>query len=192
MNETESALDLTGLELAGADVSVVYRAGKAGDQIHQPRAVRIARDGMFVYWDDPPASLSRVRVEWLDAPFTPGPYRGDCRVENVQPDGLAVRFDDPAPGLSEWFGRVAGLLSRRAPDAAVKTSKLYTWATVVSATGLFSGALAILLPILAGDQPWVDLAAKVLLMLMVLSIGGFAWLRALAGRAEVRAIAQSR
>ncbi|MEE8304716.1 MAG: hypothetical protein V3S24_20030, partial [Candidatus Tectomicrobia bacterium] len=54
--------------------------------------------------------------------------------------------------------RISTLANQREPDSALKTSKLYTGATVVSAGGLFCGALAILLPILSklggdGDLP---------------------------------------
>ena len=52
--------------------------------------------------------------------------------------------------------------------------------------------LAILLPILIGNRGWVDPISKFLLVLMMVSIGGFAWIRALAGREEMRTIEQSR
>jgi hypothetical protein len=116
-----------------------------------------------------------------------------CRVVRRDAEGISVTFNSPPPSsFQEWLGSVSGLLFRDVPDAAIRTSKLYTLATVVSAGGLFCGAMAILLPIVVGDQEWVDPAAKIFLVIMVASIGAFALIRLLAGRQEVKAIGQGR
>ncbi len=148
---------------------------------------------MAVYLvDDHIVKVPKLQVEWSDCPFTPQPFRCECTVLETSVQGLQVKLDGPIPGtMKEWFERIAVLASQREPDSALKTSKLYTGATVVSAGGLFCGALAILLPILSSGQWWIDAISKVLLLVMVSSIAGFAWIRFLAGRAEVRAIRQS-
>ncbi len=191
MNKATITPRLTALGLRGAAVSVAYQNGNKREAVHQPDSVRLALDGMFLEWPNPPADIRRVQVDWSSNPFMPRPFRAECVVVERERDGLLVEFEGPTPiALRDWFGKAAALLDQRVPDAAVKTSRLYTSATVVSAGGLFCGALAILLPIIAGDQTWIDLASKILLLIMVFSIAGFAWLRALAGRAEVRAIGQ--
>ena len=193
MGATDGSLELTTLGLAGAALKVSYGSGEGGESVYQPDWIRVDPQGMFLQWSDPPANLSKVHVEWSSNPFMTQTFRCQCTVVDRQPYGLEVQFDRPAPAaLQDWFAGVTASLNRREPDAALKTSKLYTGATVVSACGLLCGALAILLPILIGGQWWVDTLSKVLLVLMVVSIGGFAWMRALAGREEVRAIGQGR
>ncbi len=188
-----SGLNVTAVELAGAQLKVHHGAGKSGNLVHEPDRVRLRPDGLFLPWDAPPANLKAVVVEWEQNPFSPIPLRLQCHVAASHPDGLEVTFDDPAPAAwLDWFAGAEATLNRRQPDASITTSKLYTRATVVSASGLLCGALAILMPLLVGDQAWVDLVSKLLLALMVASIGGFAWIRSLAGRAEVKAIGQTR
>ncbi len=186
-------LNVTAVEVAGAQLKVFYNAGKGGDLIHEPDRVLLRPDGLFLPWNPPPANLKSVAVEWRENPFSPIPLRLQCRVLAGLPDGLEVSFDEAPPAAwDDWFAGAEATLNRRQPDASITTSKLYTRATVVSACGLLCGALAILMPLLVGDQAWVDLVSKLLLALMVASIGGFAWIRSLAGRAEVKAIGQTR
>ncbi len=190
MERSNARMKLAAVVLADTDIEVTYSQERGIQNVHRPEWIRLAPDGMFLHWPDAP-EVKQLRVEWVDNPVVAGSFTRECVVVSRQEDGLLAEFEGPAPvALQDWFERLAGLLDERVPDAAVKTSRLYTNATVVSATGLFCGALAILLPILAGDQLWVDLASKALLLAMVLSIALFAWLRALAGRAEVRAIGQ--
>ncbi len=186
-------LNVTAVELAGAQLKVHYSAGKSGNLVHEPELIRLRPDGLFVAWDAAPDNLKSVAVEWDDNPFSPLPLLFQCRVAKGHPDGVDVIFaEPPPPAWAEWFAGAEARLNLRQPDASVLTSKLYTLATVVSASGLLCGALAILMPLLAGDRAWVDLVSKLLLALMVASIGGFAWIRNLAGRAEVKAIGQTR
>ncbi len=193
MSTTEGPLELTALEFAGAALKVKYNSGAGGESAYEPDLIRVDPKGMFLEWPDPPASLKTVQVEWSNNPFIAGTFRCQCTVVGRQPSGVKVEFDDPAPAvLQDWFAGMTAILGRPQPDAAVRTSKLYTSATVLSACGLFCGVLAILLPILTGNRGWVDLISKFLLVLMMVSIGGFAWIRALAGREEMRTIEQSR
>jgi len=193
MSATEGPLELTALGLAGAALRVSYDSGTGGESTYQPDLIRVDPKGMFLEWPDPPENLKKVQVEWSNNPFIPGTFRCQCTVVGRQPSGVKVEFDDPAPaGLQDWFAGMTAILGRPQPDAALRTSKLYTSATVVSACGLFCGVLAILLPILIGNRGWVDPISKFLLVLMMVSIGGFAWIRALAGREEMRTIEQSR
>ena len=193
MSATEGPLELTALEFAGAALKVKYNSGAGGESAYEPDLIRVDPKGMFLEWPDPPENLKKVQVEWSNNPFIPGTFQCQCTVVGRQPSGVKVEFDDPAPtGLQDWFAGTTAILGRPQPDAALRTSKFYTSATVVSACGLFCGVLAILLPILIGNQGWVDLISKFLLVLMMVSIGGFAWIRALAGREEMRTIEQSR
>ena len=193
MSATDGPLELTALGLAGAALKVGYSSGQGGESVYEPDLIHVGPQGMFLQWPDPPANLKTVRLEWSNNPFMPQTFRCECTVIEKLPHGLEVEFDRPAPAaLQDWFAGMTVSLNRREPDAALRTSKLYTSATVVSACGLLCGALAIFLPILVGDRWWVDTLSKFLLVLMVASIGGFAWIRALAGREEVRAIGQSR
>ncbi|MDA2924878.1 hypothetical protein MYX65_09530 [Acidobacteria bacterium AH-259-L09] len=193
MSATDGPLELTALGLAGAALKVGYSSGQGGESVYEPDLIHVGPQGMFLQWPDPPANLKTVRLEWSNNPFMPQTFRCECTVIEKQPHGLEVEFDRPAPAaLQDWFAGMTVSLNRREPDAALRASKLYTSATVVSACGLLCGALAIILPILVGDRWWVDTLSKFLLVLMVASIGGFAWIRALAGREEVRAIGQSR
>ncbi len=193
MSTTEGPLELTALEFAGAALKVKYNSGAGGESAYEPDLIRVDPKGMFLEWPDPPASLKTVQVEWSNNPFIAGTFRCQCTVVVRQPSGVEVEFDDPAPSaLQDWFAGMMVFLGRPQPDAALKTSKLYTSATVLSACGLFCGVLAILLPILIGNRGWVDPISKFLLVLMMVSIGGFAWIRALAGREEMRTIEQSR
>ena len=193
MSTKEGPLELTALGLAGAALKVKYNSGAVGESAYEPNLIRLDPKGMFLEWPDPPENLRKVQVEWSNNPFIPGTFRCQCRVVERQPSGVKVEFGDPAPaGLQDWFAGMTAILGRPQPDAALRTSKLYTSATVVSACGLFCGVLAILLPILIGNRGWVDPISKFLLVLMMVSIGGFAWIRALAGREEMRTIEQSR
>ena len=193
MSTTGSPLELTALGLAGAALKVKYHSGAGGESAYEPDLIRVDPKGMFLEWPDPPENLKKVQVEWSNNPFIAGTFRCQCTVVERQSYGMEIEFDDPAPaGLQDWFAGVTAILGRPQPDAALRTSKLYTSATVLSACGLFCGVLAILLPILIGDRGWVDPISKFLLVLMMVSIGGFAWIRALAGREEMRTIEQSR
>ena len=193
MSTTEGPLELTALGLAGAALKVKYNSGAGGESAYEPDLIRVDPKGMFLEWPDPPAKLKKVQVEWSNNPFIAGTFRCQCTVVGRQPSGVEVEFDDPAPAaLQDWFAGMTAILGRPQPDAALRTSKLYTSATVLSACGLFCGVLAILLPILIGNRGWVDPTSKFLLVLMMVSIGGFAWIRALAGREEMRTIEQSR
>ncbi len=193
MSTTEGPLELTALGLAGAALKVKYNSGAVGESAYEPDLIRLDPKGMFLEWPDPPENLRKVQVEWSNNPFIPGTFRCQCTVVERQPSGVKVEFDDPAPaGLQDWFAGMTAILGRPQPDAALRTSKFYTSATVVSACGLFCGVLAIILPILIGNGGWVDPISKFLLVLMMVSIGGFAWIRALAGREEMRTIEQSR
>lgn len=189
----EGPLQLSALELTGVNLKVSYSTGAGGEFTYEPGLIRLSTQGMFLRWPDPPKDLKRLNLEWSNNPFMPETFYCQCAVVERQPDGLEVQFERPAPaGLQEWFAQMRGILNRAEPSAALRTSKLYTMATVVSAGGLFCGALAILLSILVGDLWWVDAVSKFLLVLMLASIGGFAWIRFLAGREEIRAIGQSR
>jgi hypothetical protein len=193
MQTNKEGLKLTSLGLAGAALKVSYNNGNRGESVYEPDLVLVSHHGMFLQWPNCPDRLEKVNLEWSENPFMPHPFRSPCTVVERQSSGVEVAFDRPTPvALQDWFTAIAGKIDQRTPDAMLKTSKLYTTATVVSACGLLCGALAILLPILTGEHGWVDLLAKVLLVLMVVSIGGFAWIRALAGREEIRAIGQSR
>ena len=193
MSTTEGPLELTALGLAGAAVKVKYNSRAGGESAYEPDLIRVDPKGMFLEWPDPPENLKKVQVEWSNNPFIAGTFRCQCTVVERQSSGVEVEFDDPVPaGLQDWFAGMTAILGRPQPDAAVRTSKLYTSATVLSACGLFCGVLAILLPILIGNRGWVDPISKFLLVLMMVSIGGFAWIRALAGREEMRTIEQSR
>jgi hypothetical protein len=189
MSKEGNTLELTALEVSGASLKVRYGTQ---DAVHQPSWIRVSPQGLFLEWPKPPANLKYVRVQWADCPFTPHTFKSECTVVERTDSGLLVEFDRPSPALSNWFVAMNSLSQGKEADAALRTSRLYTTATVVSACGLLCGALGILLPILGGDRSWIDSVSKALLILMVLSIGAFAWIRALAGRAEVRAIGQSR
>ncbi len=192
MTPQDRPLELTDLGLNGANIRVRFAGESESESAYRPALVRLGPQGMFIHWADPPSGLQRLEVEWSDCPFTPQPFRCECLVVKTSSEGLQVKLDGPTPGtMKEWFERISALASQREPDSALKTSMLYTGATVVSAGGLFCGALAILLPILSSGQWWIDAISKVLLLIMVFSIAGFAWIRLLAGRAEVRAIRQS-
>ena len=185
-------LELTDLGLTGVDFKVRFAGESDSESVYQPALVRLGLKGIFLHWPDPPADLEKLHVEWADCPFTPEPFRCECRVVETTGEGLQVNLDGLTPAaMKEWFERISALASQREPDSALTTSRLYTGATVVSAGGLFCGALAILLPILSSGQWWIDVISKGLLLVMVSSIAGFAWIRFLAGRAEVRAIRQS-
>lgn len=193
MATNQGGLNVTAVELVGARVKVHYNLAKGGNQVHEPARVRLRPDGLFLIWDSPPANLKAVSVEWEDNPFTPSAFQSRCRVTGGSEEGVQVVFEDPPPAAwVDWFAGAEATLNLRQPDASVTTSKLYTRATVVSASGLLCGALAILMPLLVGDRAWVDIVAKLLLAAMVASIAGFAWIRSLAGKAEVKAIGQSR
>ena len=192
MGATEGPLKLRTLGLAGAPLTVSY-SGESGETAYKPNLIRLSLQGIFLQWPDPPAHLKKVDLEWSNNPFMPETFRCQCTVVERRPDGLEIQYDLPAPAaLQDWFAGITVFVNRKKPDAALKTSQLYTNATVVSACGLLCGALAILLPILVGDRWGVDALSKFLLVLMLASIGGFAWIRALAGRQEVKAIGQSR
>ena len=142
------------------------RSGLPGESdsesVYQPAFVRLGPKGIFLHWPDPPADLEKLHVEWADCPFTPEPFRCECRVLETTGEGLKVKLDGPTPAtLKEWFERISALASQLEPDSALRTSKLYTGATVVSAGGLFCGALAILLPILSSGQWWIDVISKI-------------------------------
>ena len=185
-------LAVTDLGFTGVDFKVRFAGESDSESVYQPAFVRVGPKGMFLHWPDPPADLGKLHVEWVGCPFTPEPFRCECRVVETTGEGIQVKLDGPTPAtMKEWFERISALASQREPDSALTTSKLYTGATVVSAAGLFCGALAILLPILSNGQWWIDVISKILLLVMVSSIVGFAWIRFLAGRAEVRAIRQS-
>ena len=185
-------LELTDLGLSKVNIKVRFAGESESESVYRPASVRFGPQGMFLNWPIPPSDLRKLHIEWADCPFTPQPFRCECTVLESSEEGLRVKLDDPTPTtMKEWFERISALANQREPDSALKTSKLYTGATVVSAGGLFCGALAILLPILSSGQWWIDAVSKVLLLIMVASIAGFAWIRFLAGRAEVRAIRQS-
>jgi len=185
-------LELVDLGLGRVDLKVRFAGESESESVYRPAFVRLGPQGMFLHWPSPPSDLKAVSVEWSDCPFTPGPFGCECKVLETTGEGLQVKLDGPVPAaMQEWFERISALASQREPDSALQTSKLYTGATVVSAGGLFCGALAILLPILSSGQWWIDALSKVLLLVMVSSIAGFAWIRWLAGRAEVRAIRQN-
>ncbi len=184
-------MKLCELGLAGLDLKVTYPGPDSERVTFVPRRIRLGPAGMFIEWEEPPAGLEDLTVEWNKNPFLPGVWRCECRITERSHDGVEVTFGRTAPtALREWFQRANVSLSRPPFDANLTTSKLYTAATVVSACGLFCGAAAMLLPIIAGSVPWIDTLAKVLLLVMVFSIAGFAALRVLAGRAELKAIRQ--
>lgn len=191
MDETSGGVELTAIELSGADLKIKYAGPKGEEAVYEPEVVRLSLNALFVPWPDQPANLKQVRVEWRDNPFWPEAYQRQSKIRRILVDGIEVELEDfPPPQLRDLFSGMTASLNQRLPDAAVRTSKLYTSATVVSACGLLCGALAILLPLLIVDRAWVDSLSKVLLVLMVASIGAFAWIRSLAGREEVRAIGQ--
>jgi len=184
-------MKLCELGLAGLDLKVTYLRPGSEQATFVPQRIRLGPAGMFIEWEESPAGLEEVTVEWNKNPFLPGVWRCACSVTERTHDGVEVTFGRPAPtALREWFQRANVSLSRPPSNASLTTSKLYTAATVVSACGLFCGAAAMLLPIIAGSLSWIDTLAKVLLLVMVFSIAGFAALRVLAGRSELKAIRQ--
>ena len=192
MTVQNGPLELTDLGLSKVNIEVRFAGESESESTYRPAFVRLGPEGMFLHWPDPPSDLQKLQIEWSDCPFTAQPFRCECTVLESSGEGLQVKLDGPTPAtMKEWFERISTLAKQREPDSALKTSRLYTGATVVSAGGLFCGALAILLPILSSGQWWIDAISKVLLLVMVASIAGFAWIRFLAGRAEVRAIRQS-
>ncbi|MFQ5737708.1 MAG: hypothetical protein ACE5JX_01740 [Acidobacteriota bacterium] len=193
MDETEGRFQLASLSLTGVAFRVSYRVGEGAESVYAPDFIRVSQGGFFLHWPDAPTSLGTVRVEWSNNPFMPQTWRCECTVSHQQPEGVHLEVPPTAAAaLRDWLAEVTAVLNRPQPDAALRTSKFYTTATVVSASGLMSGALAIILPILIGGPAWVDAVSKALLVLMVASIGGFAWLRVLAGREEMKAIGESR
>ena len=193
MSATDGVLQLTSLGVAGAALRVTYNSEQDGESVYEPGRIQVGPEGMFLRWPDPPEDLEKAYVEWSNNPFMLQTFRCDCTVVERQQEGVELAFDRPAPAaLQEWLAGMTAFLNRREPDAALKASKLYTVATVVSACGLLCGAMAILLPILVGDLWWVEVLSKSLLVLMLASIGGFAWIRALAGKEEIRAIGRGR
>ena len=148
-------LAVTDLGFTGVDFKVRFAGESDSESVYQPAFVRVGPKGMFLHWPDPPADLGKLHVEWVGCPFTPEPFRYECRVVETTGEGIQVKLDGPTPAtMKEWFERISALASQREPDSALTTSKLYTGATVVSAAGLFCGALAILLPILSSGQWW--------------------------------------
>lgn len=193
MSTTENPLELAALELAGAVLKVNYSNGKGEKFSHQPDWIRVNPRGMYLEWPNPPPDLQQIQIEWSNNPFVSHIFRCQCTVTESGSAGVEVEFKDPPPAsLQDWFNGMTAILGYPQADPALRTSKLYTRATVISAVGLLCGVLAIVLPILIGDRGWVDFISKFLLVLMLASIGAFAWLRALAGREEARAIAQGR
>jgi hypothetical protein len=189
--EGETRMKLWELGLAGLDLRLVFAKPHGEEGIFQPQQIRLRPEGMFIEWPEPPEGLEHLQVQWANCPFMPGVWRCECAVDERNPNGIEVTFERSAPrALRDWFLKADASLSRSPSDATLSTSKLYTAATVVSACGLFCGAAAMLLPIVVGSEAWVDLLAKVLLVVMVSSIAGFAGLRTLAGRAELRALRQ--
>ncbi len=185
-------LELMDLGLSQIELRVRFPGESESESVFEPGFVRVSPTGIFLHWPNPPADVGNLLLEWSDCPFTAQPFHCECTVVEVSSQGLQLRFDGPTPvTLREWFERITALAAQREPDSALKTSRLYTRATVVSAGGLFCGALAILLPILSTGQWWIDTISKVLLLIMVGSIAGFAFIRFLAGREEIRTIRQS-
>ena len=186
-------MKLDDMELSGAALKVRFHSSKAGESAYEPECVRIGSQGLFLPWPDPPQKVKKVHLECTDAPFMHQTFRMDGTLTERNDEGVLVSYDHAAPPcLQDWLTGLAAFMNKSEPDAALKASKLYSRATIVSACGLFFGALAILLPILISERGWVDLLSKILLMLMVFSIGGFALIRAMAGTAELKAIKQSR
>ena len=189
--EGETGMKLCEMGLAGLDLRVIFAKPHGEEGIFEPQQIRLRPEGMFIEWPEPPEGLEHLKVLWANSPFLPGVWRCECAVGGRNHNGIEVTFERSAPrALREWFLKADVSLSRSPSDATLSTSKLYTAATVVSACGLFCGAAAMLLPIVVGSAAWVDLLAKVLLVIMVSSIAGFAGLRTLAGRAELRALRQ--
>lgn len=192
MNSIENPIKLTALGVAGVLLNVRFQNGKS-ESVFRADSALVHLEGMVIEWPNPPKNLKKVRIHWPDPPFAPEPFRCECLVVNRWPEKLEVRFENAAPpALRDWFLRLTEASNLKAPDAALSTSRLYTSASVISALGLFCGAGAILLPLLVGEAPWIDGMAVLLLLFMLLSIGGFALLRGLAGRHELRAIRQGK
>ncbi len=194
MQESGNPSPLRAVEMTARGVQVRYSSGKGHKATYDPpRFFRIGLEEVFIPWPDAPSEIKEVTLEWQGSPFMTEAFFANCKVLKQGKEGLTLTFNSPLPSaFTNWFASVSGLLFREAPDAAIRTSQLYTMATVVSACGLFCGATAILLPIVVGDQSWVDTTAKVFLVIMVASIGAFALIRLLAGRQEVRAIGQGK
>lgn len=193
MQKSGQSFPLRSLELNAQSLTVHYRTGQGHQARFEPVSFRVGLEGFYIPWEEAPRQLDSVTVEWADNPFMTEAFSTTCRVARKTGEGVDLLYTSPPPtAFEEWFRSVSGILFREAPDAAVRTSQLYTLATVVSACGLFFGAMAILLPIVVGDRGWVDGLAKTFLIVMVVSIGAFAVIRLLAGRQEVRAIGQGR
>ena len=193
MQESGNSSPLRALEITARGVRVRYSSGKGHEATYDPPSFRIGLEEVFIPWPDAPGHVQEVTLEWQGSPFMTDAFSANCKVLKQGKEGLTLAFNSPPPSaFTDWLASVSGLLFREAPDAAIRTSQLYTMATVVSACGLFCGAIAILLPIVVGDQSWVDTTAKVFLVIMVASIGAFAMIRLLAGRQEVKAIGQGR
>ena len=193
MQESGTPSPLRTLEMTAQGVQVRYSTGKGHEASYSPPIFRVGWAGVFIPWPDAPGHVQEVTLEWQGSPFMMETFSSDCKVLEQSGEGLTLAFNSPPPtAFKDWLASVSGLLSREAPNAAIRTSQLYTLATVVSACGLFCGAMAILLPIVVGDRSWVDTTAKVFLVIMVASIGAFAMIRLLAGKQEVKAIGQGR
>lgn len=185
-------LHLEEIGLSGADLTVHFPLGSDREETVTPAFLRLELNRLFLQWDNPPPEVRRIKVVWADCPFTGSTFHFFCSVERIVDGGIEAAFEGQMPAsMRDWYGRIASAARLSEPNSALRTSQLYTMATVVSASGLFCGALAILLPLLSSGQWWIDILSKLLLLLMVCSIAGFAWIRLLAGREEVRAIRQS-
>ena len=192
MNATQAPLHLTAVGMAGVELRIGYHGEDDARQFFHPEAIQVRTGGIFLAWPDSPAHLEQLDLEWSNSPFSSHTFRCRCTCVQRTAKGVLVAFERPTPvALRDWFSRMDLALNRQVPEAAFRASRLYTRATIVSASGLLCGALGILLPIIGGGEQWVDTLSKVMLFLMVASIGGFAGIRFLAGRAEVQAIQQS-
>lgn len=191
MQESGTENPLRALDLEARGVTVRYQSGKNQESTFQPETFRVGLEGFYIPWAGSPTKLKEATVEWEGNPFMSETFAASCRVEKRESTGLQLGFSSPPPSAyTNWLNSISATLWRKTPNASIRTSQLYTLATVVSAFGLFCGAMAILLPIVVGDLNWVDPVAKACLVIMVLSIGAFAVIRALAGKQEVKAISQ--
>lgn len=185
-----SRLGLTG------DVTVeYYEGGQLRTHHSRTAAVDIGLGGMFISWSRSPAEqvlkAGKLTIRWTDPPFSNGAFEASaelaCRVE----EGIHVRFvhvaSAQAQQLYQWIRSLEERLAgSREDESAIKTSKWYTLAAVTSALGLCLGAVGMFFQLMRWFTAYY--VPQILLLLMVLSIAAFAYMRAVAGRHEIRAI----
>lgn len=188
---------LTRLGLTG-DVTVEYQdAGQPRNYHARMATVDVGLGGMFISWSRPPAvqvlNSAPLKIRWIDPPFSDGPFEAKAEAVARVDDGIHVSFahlpSEQAQHLYEWVRALESRLEGVAGNEfAIQTSRWYTISTVTSAAGLCLGAVGMFFQLMRWFTSFY--VPQILLLLMVISIAAFAYMRALAGRYEVQAIRQ--